>query len=141
MRISDWSSDVCSSDLGDIMRKTVLATAAAGLLADTTTSVAVSADFWYRHSLPGAGATASPTNGSPTLTGTMAALSVEVGAAALPFAATEVADPENDPVVVTVTLDDTAQGAFSVLGGFADQGDRKSGVTGAPPPPERGPRG
>src|SRR3546814_7236099 len=83
MRISDWSSDVCSSDLGDIMRKTVLATAAAGLLADTTTSVAVSADFWYRHSLPGAGATASPTNGSPTLTGTMAALSVEVGAAAL----------------------------------------------------------
>src|SRR3546814_4709881 len=99
MRISDWSADVCSSDLrkqaiqslrqrlptrppsdhlspdrrrlqhpnpyilrnffltrswtrtlgvhrgGDIMRKTVLATAAAGLLADTTTSVAVSADF------------------------------------------------------------------------------------------------
>src|SRR3546814_18582671 len=101
------------------MRKTVLATAAAGLLADTTSSVAVSADFWYRHSLPGAGATASPTNGSPTLTRTMAALSAEVGAEALPFAATAVADPETNTVVVTVTLAHTTTDALTLLAGYS----------------------
>src|SRR3546814_16727911 len=78
MRISDWSSDVCSSDLA--------------------------------------------TNKPPVLTSTNETLSLEVGATAIPFATTELSDPENDTLVVTVTLDDPAKGAFSELGDFSDQG-------------------
>src|SRR3546814_6165341 len=88
MRISDWSSDVCSSDLA--------------------------------------------TNKPPVLTSTNETLSLEVGATAIPFATTELSDPENDTLVVTVTLDDPAKGAFSELGDFSDQGSGSYAFTGDP---------
>src|SRR3546814_9616331 len=108
------------------MRKAFLVSAAAFLGAVTIASPALSGEFMYRHSLPGAAAAAAVTNKPPVLTGTIDTLSLEVGATAIPFAATELSDPENDTLFVTVTLDDPAKGNFSVLGRFSDQGSGSS---------------
>src|SRR3546814_2772213 len=92
------------------MRKAFLVSAVGCLGAVTIASPALSGKFMYRHNLPGAAAAATATNKPPVLTSTNETLSLEVGATAIPFATTELSDPENDTLVVTVTLDDPAKG-------------------------------
>src|SRR3546814_15458449 len=112
------------------MRKAFLVSAVGCLGAVTIASPALSGKFMYRHNLPGAAAAATATNKPPVLTSTNETLSLEVGATAIPFATTDLSDPENDTQVLPVTLADPAPGHLSAHGDSSAKGSGTHGLPG-----------
>lgn len=64
----------------------------------------------------------APSNDPPVIAGAPSGLAMEVGDTITPFASMSVSDPENDTVTLAVTIDVSAKGSFSSLGGFVRSG-------------------